>query len=131
MKNQFYNNGGNPPQMNMQNLQKQTQQQKIAFTEAQILEQAKRSLESNYQQMAFNQQFNGDPKMMQHLGASSNFHINNSQPQKFPPADFEMNSALKQLRDIADARSNIPNPFPGMNPNPFNNGFNKSNHYSR
>ena len=145
LKNQFYNNANNQQlqqhvqnqqqlqqqhqqqqQQQLQNYQKQQQMQKLAFTENQILEQAKRSLEGNYQQqMAFNAQFNNE-----HL-KNAGHHMLHTNPmhaqQKFQP-EFEVNPALKQLRDIADARSSIGSAFGSLNTNAFNAGYNKSNH---
>jgi len=143
LKNQFYNNANNQQlqqhvqnqqqlqqqhqqqqQQQLQNYQKQQQMQKLAFTENQILEQAKRSLEGNYQQqMAFNAQFNNE-----HL-KNAGHHMLHTNPmhaqQKFQP-EFEVNPALKQLRDIADARSSIGSAFGSLNTNAFNAGYNKN-----
>ena len=121
------------PSMNQQQLMKQAHQQKLAFTENQILEQAKRSLDAQMAQMA---QYGGMPtshdlKNFQQQAAANHHAMNGGaggagQP-RFPQPEFDMNPALKQLRGIADARSNNGNSFPAMNPNAFNNGFSKSN----
>ncbi len=112
----------NPMQMSLANAQQQQQQlakqahqQKLAFTESQILEQAKRSLESS------------------HYTQLNNSAVSQQQQKFQMPPKFDMNPALKQLRDIADARSNVGGGgnFPGINPNAFNNSFNKSKFLGR
>lgn len=122
---------GNPHQMNPQQLMQQMHQQKLNFTEAQILEQAKRSIESNFLHMGLNPQSNlpnTNNELMNLQQAAANHHaMTNGQQRGFKPfPEFEMNPALKQLRDIADARNS--GPFPDFNPNAFNNGFTKSKH---
>jgi len=102
-------------QQQQQQLAKQAHQQKLAFTESQILEQAKRSLESS------------------HYTQLNNSAVSQQQQKFQMPPKFDMNPALKQLRDIADARSNVGGGgnFPGINPNAFNNSFNKSKFLGR
>ncbi len=142
LKSQFMNPNLNSVQMGMANAQqqqlaKQAHQQKLAFTESQILEQAKKSLENSlYSQLNNGALLNGvDMKNSMSTNPQKSMPLphqmnNSQQQQKFqmPPKFNDMNPALKQLRDIADARSNVGGMnFPGMNPNAFNNNsFNKS-----
>jgi hypothetical protein len=114
-------------QQNQQQLMKQqSHQQKLAFTENQILEQAKRSLEAQQMMMAMNQNFNMNPndlKSMQQqaavLAAMQHGMAGAGMPPRFPAPEFDMNPALKQLSDIANARNGSPFSQNAFNPNSF------------